>query len=528
MKATFVAVVLSVTCLPTVFAESFPVRVNQAGYAPGAAKFCMVTNPPTETFLVQRGATDICWHTVYEGRWQPAPSGSGLMIGDFSALTEPGDYRILLTTNGVTRFRMPDWRPEVQSFHFPVRVGVYDTVERLLFSYVQYQRCGSELGWAGVCHQDPVPLLDAEGRTVRTIDVRGGYHQSCDLRNWHDGISMSLYAILRYAELRHPLWDRGQIADELRWGCDYFLKVVSPEGYVYDAQFSPIGWGPRHYYLAPATLGAQCNVVMLFARASRYFRASDAAYADRLLATAKRIWNEVETNPFFEKFQPAPEKDLPPGAQPAEKCYRRQFRTSAAGLSERAAAALELSRETGDTALAGKAKELARAYLAAYAQEGDGAFVDWGYCFSISGRRVLVELVRDFGDEAEWRQALQAAIDQIVKRLDEKDMCPSPRVDRASASRSAGNAIVLSEAAALLKRPELKVYAQRSFDWLFGSNPWNRSYVEGVGQNQWQRPVFGQFFPSTPQIPGAVLHVPNGEYDMPPTVMALWASALLN
>ena len=43
-------------------------------------------------------------------------------------------------------------------------------------------------------------------------------------------------------------------------------------------------------------------------------------------------------------------------------------------------------------------------------------------------------------------------------------------------------------------------------------NPWNASYVEGVGQNQWQRPVFGQFFPSTPQIPGAVLHVPKKEY----------------
>ena len=41
------------------------------------------------------------------------------------------------------------------------------------------------------------------------------------------------------------------------------------------------------------------------------------------------------------------------------------------------------------------------------------------------------------------------------------------------------------------------------------------SYVEGAGQNQWQRPVFGQFFPSTPQIPGGILHVWGGEYDMP-------------
>ena len=58
-------------------------------------------------------------------------------------------------------------------------------------------------------------------------------------------------------------------------------------------------------------------------------------------------------------------------------------------------------------------------------------------------------------------------------------------------------------------------------------NPWNASYVEDVGQNQWQRPVFGQFFPSTPQLPGGVLHVTNGEYDMPPVAATLLASARL-
>ena len=65
------------------------------------------------------------------------------------------------------------------------------------------------------------------------------------------------------------------------------------------------------------------------------------------------------------------------------------------------------------------------------------------------------------------------------------------------------------------------------FDWIFGMNPYNASYVECVGQNQWQRPVFGQFFPSTPQLPGGVLHVANGEYDMPPVALSLWASAAL-
>ncbi len=70
--------------------------------------------------------------------------------------------------------------------------------------------------------------------------------------------------------------------------------------------------------------------------------------------------------------------------------------------------------------------------------------------------------------------------------------------------------------------------ARRSLDWTFGLNPANRSFVEGVGHDQWPRPVFGQFFPSTPQLPGAVLHAAGGEYDLPAVGMTLWAVRALS
>ena len=95
-----------------------------------------------------------------------------------------------------------------------------------------------------------------------------------------------------------------------------------------------------------------------------------------------------------------------------------------------------------------------------------------------------------------------------------------------SSSSSAAYAIYLSECARFFDRPEYRVWAQRSFDWVLGVNTWNRSYVEGIGQNQWQRPVFGQFYPSTPQIPGGVLHRVCGEYDMPAVAMVLWEKSL--
>ena len=271
---------------------------------------------------------------------------------------------------------------------------------------------------------------------------------------------------------------------------------------------------------------------MLLSRAALFFRPADAAYADRLLAAARRVWNAIETNPFFEKARPAPAQGLPAGAQPAEKCYFQQWRTSVNGLAERAMAALDLHRATRDEAFAAQAKALGGELVRHLARDGkddgwyvadDGtrAFRDWSYCWRVSGPRVPLELWRAFREDA-WREAALRTADRIARDIARDDARPGPR---AASSLAAWNAIYLLECAELFGRGDFRMWAQRAFDWIFGMNPWNASYVEGVGQNQWQRPVFGQFFPSTPQLPGGVLHVANGEYDMPAVALTLWAAA---
>ncbi len=78
--------------------------------------------------------------------------------------------------------------------------------------------------------------------------------------------------------------------------------------------------------------------------------------------------------------------------------------------------------------------------------------------------------------------------------------------------------------------------AQGLLDWLLGYNPLDASSIEGIGYNHSPRAEFGEFFPPTPQIPGAVITelcpelfsnelIYGREYDMPITGRALYAFA---
>lgn len=516
------------------------ISVNQVGFEPNAPKGFSVSGADGGSFTVEAMGPDVKWHPVFDGILS-APAADGLRTGDFSAVTECADYRI--------RCGREVSRP------FVVKPFVHSGVERMMLSYFRWQRCGSKKGWAGLCHQDPVPLRG----TDRRLDLRGGYHQSGDLRGWADGISMSVYSLLRWAGLRTPFWDSGEIEEELRWGIDYFLKLVGDEGFAYDCQFLPIGWGARDYYASPANLGAQCNILMLLARAAQRFRTSDPTYADRCLATALRMVPVLENDPRLEPPYKPP-VPLEPGCQD-ESFYAQTYRRSATGLSGLAMGMLELYRATGDETWAERAKAYGHRLVALQWTDGplrglyrldetrkDTAFGDCSYNHSVHGERVPFELFREFGG-AEWRDAAlrtcecdlrmheedrDRAIAQIIAR--ENGTLPAgdplhgasvPAIVRhgTSAFPALSRAIRLNEGAIQFGHEDFRAAAQDYLDWIFGRNPRGACYVTGPGYGNERSNVWGQFFPSTPAIPGGVSHVMDGEYDMPAVGLALWAFA---
>ena len=96
----------------------------------------------------------------------------------------------------------------------------------------------------------------------------------------------------------------------------------------------------------------------------------------------------------------------------------------------------------------------------------------------------------------------------------------------ASTSSALTKSIVLASAYRLTGKKEYLFYSQRCLDFLLGWNKQAASCVTGVGDNHTIHNVYGQFFPSTPQIPGGVIHRIPGEYDLP--VAGLLLRALTN
>mgnify|MGYP001263500744 CR=1 FL=1 len=101
-----------------------------------------------------------------------------------------------------------------------------------------------------------------------------------------------------------------------------------------------------------------------------------------------------------------------------------------------------------------------------------------------------------------------------------------------------GNALFLLRAHKITGNRRYRDIAYRQLDWILGCNPFDASTVEGVGRNQPERLInTDEFFPPTPQIPGAVMTGICGtqedepaelglgsdvEYDMPPTSLLMW------
>ena len=541
------------------------IRVNMRGFLPNSKKRFVLceNNTGSDEFTITLIHGEFVEHTViYRGKMTTEYDefGRSFQVGDFSSVTADGDYYV--TAGGVN------------SRQFVIYKNAYDICQRMMLEYYTYQRCGHALGWNGKCHTDDGYIAE----TGEHIDLSGGYHQSCDLRKSPGGVSIGVLNMLRFAMNDRSEWGEILVYDEVKWACDYFVKLIQNSGAMYNTMNDPFGWSGRIFYKSAAPSSSQWNTTSILALGYSYFKEKDSDRAEKYLKTAIRSYEYMtsESRPSELYRHPKPAQR---GFDP-DFCYDLCRKDSTADRLYQIMVDCDLYKATGDDKYKEDIKrtlplvldKFLTGNLAFLAEEtfyaGGTVGGACNYCWAPAYPMALVEAYGVVGDVCGLREKIRAAADAMIESaklgvwgnvklfstdadLERKADMPKPGQPDPTQKEKykdilvkvgsengqdyylirSGNISVLGNimgaflaaASKILSDRKYLDYAQIALDAMLGVNPEDSSHIRGIGYNHVMHKAFGQFFPSTPFIPGAVQISYKGnssyssfaEYDMP-------------
>lgn len=301
------AVAVGTSCLATAQAPA-SIRLNTLGYLPEAPKRATVAAEATGFAVVRTSdGAEVFTGQVSEARQNP-DTDERLAEADFSALRVPGTYR-LRVGDAVS----PEFRIDGSLYREP-----FVLVTRAMYLW----RCGMAVAgeWQGVrfaheaCHTDDAWLDFVTGEHTRR-DSTGGWHDAGDYNKYVVNAGVTLGSMLRaweeFPALRQIGLDLpesgGALPDflaEIKFETDWLLTMQAPDGSVY-TKVSTQRFGPfilpeaedTPRYFSPAGTPATADFVAMLAQAARVMRPYDAAYAERLLAAARRSQAFLDAHP---------------------------------------------------------------------------------------------------------------------------------------------------------------------------------------------------------------------------------------
>lgn len=500
------AVIISLLAVAGVVRSAGLVMVNQAGYTPEAHKIAFI-NQAADSFYVVDAVSKarVLSGAVVLRRQQDAASGMDLYTADFSALTRPGRYTVIVPGAGT-------------SAPFKVSPGMYRDLLQKSIKAFYYQRCGMELKPAvallyghPACHLQDGYFHSSTGLTGQAPG-QGGWHDAGDYGKYivNGGISAGTL-LMAYETLPQcfaadtlaiPESGNGlpDLLDEVRYELGWFFTMQEADGGVHHkltrVDFEPIimpnkDTGKR--YFMPLSSTAAGNFAAVLARAARLYRPFDPAFADSCLARAERTWSWLASHPTI---VPATGFKNPAGVSTGEY-------GDGDDRDERLWAAAELWRTTRNPLYH-------RWYLDHYAALNlFTAEMDWGsvapmahltYLLDADGANDAAVITRLrtalFARAAAWAQQREANGFGYLLKPGEYNW--------GSNSRALNRAILMVLAAELNNTPAWRQAALDQLHYMLGANPINLSFVSGVGsfamKNPHHRPSWADNIPEP--VPG--------------------------
>ena len=174
------------------------------------------------------------WQTIYKGRLKRSnTSMHNCMVADFSSLTSPGLYRVVL----------PDL--SAHSYHFIIADGIFHPLIGMFLDNIHEKRSGSyENEWRTVTNADDAIRSD----NGKFVDVKGGWNDAGDLRKWMTTANLPVLGFIDVLEklkynrnhfIKEGITDNDLIT-ESAWGLQFILKMQDRETGMF---FEEVGGG---------------------------------------------------------------------------------------------------------------------------------------------------------------------------------------------------------------------------------------------------------------------------------------------
>ena len=529
--------------------------LNHVGFRPTDPKHVVVAGAETgQSFQIYQVRTKAI-PPRFTGKLLPAGGDFGpYRIGDFSAVKEPGFYRVSVPGIALKGEVLDNWSDD-----FEIGDRVWDGPVAKLVNYYRKQSCGASAhGYATPCHVGPIGRTD--GGPARPI--LGGWHSAEDAPRDLVEVLHGIFGLLALANRRPDLARDIDIFKEIRWGNDYFLDIQDPAGYCYFGvypkdYFSDFDiWDSSKYVLRtePAALYCQHQFIAAQAMIADIFRGEHPEYAARCIAAATRCFD------YCRKHAIGDFGDVP----------------LSYGLGTGAFAAAHMFRATGDAQYSQIGREFANKLTAlqhpsGYWPEQSGPEIPLNSDYNLTNARYLYGPYAPLGlvtaaqvfmsaeEHPAWTAALQRYAASCFKHFGESNafgimptiitrapqdggrewnglryryfisgsqglLCPGTKVfapwRTGNVSTVAGYGLTMLALSRMFRDQELRALAQRQLDWIAGSNPVDASLIVGVGRNQPARYPSREMDPAVPDIEGAVFEGFIGDDDDMPLLLS--------
>jgi endoglucanase len=521
------------------------VRLNQVGFYPEAPKVAAAIGAASGDFdVVEAASGTVVFSAPLPSPVVWAPSGEVVRLADFSALAEPGTYRLRLADG-------------TESPPFRIASHVHQALAEAALRGFYFQRASTALlpehagPWARPAgHPDLQVRVHASAATARRpthtlIPAPKGWYDAGDYNKYVVNSGISTYTVLSiyehfpgYAARQHlnipesggPVPD---VLAEALWNLEWMLAMQDPhDGGVYHKLTNPNFDGyvmpdraTTLRYVVQKSTAATLNFAAVMAQASRVFRPYDPALADSMGAAAVHAWAWARANPAVYYDQAA-----------MNRLYAPAIHTGEYGDSdvsdEFAWAATELYVTTGDAGFLQGVPDFV-------AGSGNAPLPWWGGVRTLGFYSILHHRDR-LGPEARALD-VQNRVMALANTLRSRQQASPLRVAMQSGdfywgsnSVAANQAIALVQAFRLTQDATYLHAALAHLDYLLGRNGTGYSYVTGHGthatRDPHHRPSIADGYPDP--VPGLLAGGPNpqrqDQAQCPPYPSTLPAKAYLD